>query len=167
MASARLCCLSYHAMKDNQISPVCESTLAPFQFQAKLPCRILVVEDDTDIRRYSAQALMGSGYDVEAAEDGAAAWETLQAKAFNLLITDNNMPRLTGVELVRKLRSARMALPVIMATGRLPVEALAKNPSLQLAALLPKPFSTAESVSGQLDLLPDWRIQPSADGCRL
>jgi CheY-like chemotaxis protein len=84
--------------------------------------RILVVDDDRDIRRFSAHALIGSGYHVDAAEDAAAAWEALQIKAFNLLITDNNMPKLTGVELVRKLRSARMALPVIMATGKLPTE---------------------------------------------
>jgi DNA-binding response OmpR family regulator len=138
-----------------------------------------VVEDDSGVRQLSAQVLVGSGYHVDAAEDGAAAWEALQIKAFNLLITDHNMPRLTGVELVKKLRSARMALPVIMATGRLPTEALAQNPSLQLAAVLPKPFSIAElletvravlratdSAPGQLKPLPDWRSQPSAVGLR-
>ena len=117
---------------------------ASFQHQTYPPCRILVVEDDKDIRRVSAQALMNSGYQVEAAEDGAAAWEILQSKAFHLLITDNNMPRLTGVELVKKLRLASMALPVILATGKLPAEALAQNPSLQLAAMLPKPFYISE-----------------------
>jgi DNA-binding response OmpR family regulator len=96
------------------------------------------------------------------------------------MITDNNMPRLTGVELVRKLRAAHMALPVIMATGRLPTEELAQNPSLQLAALLPKPFSIGElletvravlratdSAPGQFEPRPDWQSQPSADGLRL
>jgi DNA-binding response OmpR family regulator len=90
------------------------------------------------------------------------------------------MPKLTGVELVRKLRSARMALPVILATGKLPTEALTQNPSLQLAALLPKPFSIDELLEtvrtvlratdhapGQLGPLPDSRSQPSADGLRL
>ena len=109
-----------------------------------MACRILVVDDDKYVRRFSTQALMGSGYHVDAAGDGAAAWEALQIKDYHLLITDNEMPKLTGVELVRKLRSTRMALPVIMATGRLPTEALAHNPSLQLAALLPKPFSVGE-----------------------
>jgi DNA-binding response OmpR family regulator len=137
------------------------------------------VDDDRDIRRFSAQALIGSGYHADTAED-AAAWEALQIKAFNLLITDNHVPKLTGVELVRKLRSARMALPVIMATGKLPTEALTQNSSLRLAALLPKPFSIDElletvrtvlhatdNAPGQLESLPDWRSQPSADGLRL
>ena len=167
-------------MKDNANSQAEESAGARLQCPTKRPCRILVVDDDRDIRRVIAHALMGSGYHVDATEDGAAAWEVLQIKAFNLLITDHNMPRLTGVELVKKLRSARMALPVILATGKLPTEALAQNPSLQLAALLPKPFSIDElletvravllatnNAAGSPESLPDWRSQPSAVGLRV
>jgi CheY-like chemotaxis protein len=167
-------------MKDNTVSPAGESAGAPLQCPTKWPSRILVVDDDRDVRRISAHALMGSGYHTVTAEDGAAAWEALQIKAFDLLITDHNMPKLTGVELVRKLRSARMALPVILATGKLPTEALAQNPSLQLAAMLPKPFSIDElletvrvvlhatnSAPRQLEPLPEWRSQPLADGLRL
>jgi two-component system response regulator MprA len=116
----------------------------PPPFLTKPLGRILVVDDDSDICQLNAEVLIHSGYEVDAAADGAAAWEALQIKDFNLLITDHNMPKLTGVELVRKLRSARMALPVILSTGRLPTEDLAKNPSLQLAAILPKPFSVDE-----------------------
>jgi DNA-binding response OmpR family regulator len=117
---------------------------APLQHKPGPTHRILVVEDEPDIRRFTAQALIGSGFHVDAAEDGAVAWETLQLNNYDLLITDHNMPKLTGVELVKKLRSARMALPVILATGKLPVELLSQNPSLQLAAMLPKPFSYEE-----------------------
>ena len=73
--------------------------------------------------------------------DGAAAWEALKANRYNLLITEHEMPNLTGVELVKMLRAARMALPVVMAAGRLPTHELARNPSLQLAATLSKPFA--------------------------
>jgi DNA-binding response OmpR family regulator len=124
--------------------------------------------------------LIHSGYHVDAAEDGAAAWEALQLKAFNLLITDHNMPKLTGVELVKKLRSARMALPVILVTGTLPTAELNRNPGLQLAAMLLKPFSPDELVEtvtnvlyahevagGRQASLPVWRSQPSAAGVRL
>ncbi|MGA3285166.1 MAG: response regulator [Verrucomicrobiota bacterium] len=167
-------------MTDKNTSQAGEPASAPLQCPTKPPCRILVVEDDISIRQLSTEVLIHSGYEVDAAADGAAAWEALQIKAFNLLITDHNMPRLTGVELVKKLRSARMALPVILATGRLPTEELAQNPSLQLAAMLPKPFSIDElletvrvvlratdSAPGQCEPLPDWRSQPSADGLRL
>ena len=164
-------------MKDNQTLQAGEPASAPLQREPNPPQRILVADDDISVLQLSTEVLIDSGYEVDAAADGVAAWEALQLKAFNLLITDHNMPRLTGVELVKKLRSARMDLPVILATGRLPVEELTQNPSLQLAAMLPKPFSIDEllgtvrevlratvSVRGQIEPLPDWRSQPSADG---
>ena len=167
-------------MKNNAKSQAEASAGARLLCPTERPCRILVVDDDRDIRRVIAHALMGSGYHVDATEDGAAAWEVLQIKAFNLLITDHHMPKLTGVELVKKLRSARMALPVILATGKLPMEALAQNPSLQLAALLPKPFSIDElletvraalhptnSAPDQLESLPDWRSEQPMDDITL
>jgi DNA-binding response OmpR family regulator len=54
------------------------------------------------------------------------------------------MPKVSGVELVKKLRCARMTLPVIMASGELPTEELDRNPWLQLAARLVKPFSSGQ-----------------------
>jgi DNA-binding response OmpR family regulator len=100
-----------------------------------------VVDDEACIRRLLTQVLVGSGYHVDVAEDGAAAWEALQAKPYDLLITDQNMPKISGVELVKNLRSARIPLPVVMVAGELPVRDLAQNPSLQLAATLSKPFA--------------------------
>jgi DNA-binding response OmpR family regulator len=102
---------------------------------------MLVVEDDVAIRELNAQVLVRSGYQVDAVEDGAAGWEALHAKNFQLLIADRDMPRLSGVELVKKVRCARMTLPVILATGALPEEELEQHPWLQLAATLLKPFS--------------------------
>jgi DNA-binding response OmpR family regulator len=160
--------------------PCAIATVTPTQGQTNPPQHILVVEDDSDLRQLSASVLIRFGYRVRAAEDGAAGWEALNADSYDLLITDHNMPRLTGVELVKKLRSARMALPVILATGHLPTEELCQNPSLQLAAMLPKPFSVdellqtvravlraADSSRERLEPLPDWRSQPSADGLEL
>jgi DNA-binding response OmpR family regulator len=139
-----------------------------------------VVDEDSDLRLLYAAVLVRPGYHVDAAEDGAAGWEALQANSYNLLITENDMPNLTGVELVKKLRSARMALPVVMAAGRLPTQELARNPALRLAATLLKPFAVnalldtvknvlraTDSPRGQIDPLPDWRSQPSASGLRL
>ena len=80
------------------------------------------------LRQIDARVLIHSGYAVDVAEDGAAAWEALQANRYELLITDNNMPRLTGIELLKKLRSARMALPVILVSGTMPAEELKRHP---------------------------------------
>jgi DNA-binding response OmpR family regulator len=54
------------------------------------------------------------------------------------------MPKVTGLELIQKVRAAGMALPVIMATGVLPEEAFTRSPWLQPAATLIKPYTLAE-----------------------
>ena len=137
--------------------------------QGNEPRRILVVDDEACIRLLLSEVLAGSGYQVDVAEDGAAAWEALQAKPYDLLITDHIMPKITGVELVKNLRSARMALPVVMVAGTLPAHEL---PSLQLAATLIKPFVVAELLDTvenvlrptyapreQINPLPHWKDQ--------
>ncbi len=153
---------------------------ASVQCQAKWRPRILVVDDNSDLRLLYAEALTRPGYRVDAAEDGAAGWEALQVNKYNLLITEHNLPRLTGVELIRKLRAARMAVPAVLAAERLPTYELDLDPSLQLAAVLPKPFYISElletvravlratdSACGQTAPPPTWPSQPSAGGLRL
>jgi DNA-binding response OmpR family regulator len=103
-----------------------------------------MVDDNTDLRLLGADVLVRSGYKVDSAGDGAAAWDALHANRYDLLITDNNMPKICGVELVKKLRSARMALPVILASGAMPAAELDRHPRLQLAATLVKPFTCDE-----------------------
>ena len=145
-------------------SPGCETRLRQ---------RILVVEDDAAIRRVNTEVLTYSGYHVDSAEDGAAAWEALQRHNYDLMITDNQMPRLTGIELIRKLHDARMALPVIMATGNAPDEHITRYNSLQPAKVLLKPYSFHELLTSVKEVLhatnaglgetatpPNWPVQP-------
>lgn len=96
--------------------------------------------------KLNTRMLKRSGYEVDTAEDGAAAWEVLNADSYDLLITDNVMPKVTGVELLGKLRAARMPLPVIMATSSLPTAAFAGCPWLRPDATLLKPYTAAEML---------------------
>ena len=117
-------------------------TSSPFaQCQMNLPQRILVVEGDPFLRHLCAEVLIRHGYEVNAAEDGAAAWEELQAINYHLLITDFDLPKMNGIGLIKKLRAARLALPVVIVAGRLPTHKLALNPALQPVATLLKPFA--------------------------
>ena len=92
-------------MKDHSASPTGEPTSTQAQGKSNPPLRILVVDDDEAFRRLNTEVLNCSGYQVDAAEDGAVGWEAIQANRYDLLITDNSMPKLTGVELVKKLRA--------------------------------------------------------------
>jgi len=108
---------------------------------AKSSQRILVVEDDRFLRQINTEALVDSGYEVNAVADGACAWDALQLKNYDLLVTDNCMPKVTGIELVEKIRSARMALPVIMATGAVPRDERDRNLWVQINVILLKPYT--------------------------
>jgi CheY-like chemotaxis protein len=103
--------------------------------------RILVVEDNAAVRHLNVQVLALVGYEVYGAEDGVSGWELLKARNVHLLITDHEMPGLSGLELVKRVRSSGMTLPIIMATGTLPQEELERLPWLHLDATLLKPFS--------------------------
>lgn len=131
-------------MKEKFASPSDELTSQAPASELKPRCRILVVEDDADIRRLNADVLTRHGYDVETAEDGALAWEALNGQSYDLMVTDNTMPNTTGVELLRKLHAADLALPTIMATSVLPKGEFEKHPWLEPAATLIKPYTVAE-----------------------
>ncbi|HTA31282.1 MAG TPA: response regulator [Candidatus Cybelea sp.] len=154
-----------------------ESLGASAQRPMNPPHRILVVEDECAIRTMVTTRLVKSGYHVDAAENGADAWAALQVNHYDLLITDNNMPKVSGVELLQRLHATRMALPVIMATGSVPREEFERKPWLEPVATLLKPYSVGEllatvkavlrAIGGankQLELFPNRQRQPAADG---
>jgi DNA-binding response OmpR family regulator len=153
-------------------------TGTPCQRQAGAPQRILVVEDEAGIRRLNVEILKQAGYHADAAENGAVAWEVLQLRNYDLLVTDNNMPKVTGLELLQKLHDAHIAIPVIMATGILPREEVIRHPRLQIHATLVKPYSIEELLATVKSILnmyaandaggqgappPNWRPQSLTD----
>jgi CheY-like chemotaxis protein len=64
----------------------------------KPPYRILVVDDEDNARNLNTRLLVRAGYKVVGAVDGAAAWGAIQAQHFDLLITDNAMPKVSGID---------------------------------------------------------------------
>jgi len=101
------------------------------------------VEDEPLICQLCVKALTNSGYEVDATGDGAAAWISLQLNDYDLLITDNELPTLSGVDLLKRLHAACFVLPVIMATGNYPQEEFIRQPFLPPATVLLKPYSMA------------------------
>lgn len=78
--------------------------------------RVLVVEDSITVREVERQLLRSRGYEVSVAVDGKEGWNRLQAEPFDLLVSDVDMPRMTGLELVKAVRADRRLqdLPVII-----------------------------------------------------
>lgn len=132
-------------MANETLSPTRGTAGPPLPYPSKPPPpRILVAEDDHAIRQLNTEALLNSGYHVDAAEDGEIAWDTLRAKPYDHLVTDNDMPKVTGVDLLKKLHAAHLAVPVIMATGIPPLDEFIRYPWIQPVALLLKPYTIAE-----------------------
>ena len=141
--------------------------IEPPQNQPNSRQRILVVEDEQDLRQLTAEVLIDAGYQVDVAEDGAAAWSALQLSQYDLLFTDQFMPKVSGVELLKKIHAAHLTLPVIMATGFLPTWGFALHTWLQPVKMLLKPYSfqkllaTVKSVLDATDGADDGLTRPN------
>jgi DNA-binding response OmpR family regulator len=80
--------------------------------------RILVAEDDADIRFILATLLLSHGYEVDEAEDGAVALEKLSAAKFDLMVLDLTMPRVDGFEVLKRMSiEQRSEVPVLVLTA--------------------------------------------------
>jgi two-component system response regulator PhoP len=109
--------------------------------------RILIVDDDAGIRQTMAANLGNVGYRTHCAEDGEAGWSALRLGGFDALITDHDMPRLTGLDLIRRARAAALHLPIILMSGRMPWNETSLFRLLRPGIALRKPFTFDELVA--------------------
>lgn len=107
--------------------------------------RVLVVDDDADMRAYVAELLTGQ-YVVTTAADGEQAWEILQQRPFDVLLSDVMMPGMDGLELTARIKTdPKLAkLPIIMVTARGGAEASSTGLACGADDYLAKPFSPRE-----------------------
>ena len=66
--------------------------------------KVLVVDDSITVREVERQLLLAQGYDVDVAVDGQDGWHALRANSYDLLVSDVDMPRMNGIELIRAVR---------------------------------------------------------------
>ena len=91
-------------------------------------------------------ALERAGYTVHTANDGAEGLAKLRVNKYDLLISDNQMPRLTGLEMIKQLHSERITLPIIMASGTLKPQEVG-DLDLPPLKILTKPYSLADLLA--------------------
>ena len=167
-------------MNKNYILHAGMPTRSLLPYETKPRKRILVAEDNYAVRLFSTELLTDAGYEVDAAEDGEVAWDNLQLNDYDLLITENEMPKFSGVDLLRKMFAARMILPVIMVSETMPTDELKQQPWLHVEAMLDKSYAVTELLATVRNVLlashgahdeaalPSiWQSQPSAVGLRV
>src|SRR5690349_20244160 len=112
------------------------------------PCmaRILVADDEQGVRAFLADALAAAGHDVVEAEDGEAAWRKLEAEAFDLLLTDLSMPRLSGMDLVRRARREHPEVAVVVLTAHGSITGAVEAVKLGAFDYLEKPLESPAAL---------------------
>lgn len=115
--------------------------------QDKKMARIILAEDDDDLRRFLVNALEKAGHAVTSFGEGASAFEEIKQETFDLLLTDIVMPEMDGIELARRAAELDPALKIMFITG---FAAVALNPDSKApkeAKVLSKPFHLRDLVN--------------------
>jgi DNA-binding NtrC family response regulator len=102
---------------------------------------IMVVDDEAGIRALLSDALMQEGYSVTLAEDGMDSLRQMGKRRYDLLITDINMPKLNGLELIRMMKKRGRREKVILISGEPVDNILLNKESMPVFAQLKKPFT--------------------------
>lgn len=112
----------------------------PAQPLGHRPLRVLCAEDHPDVRRVINKSLTDAGFHVVAVSDGLAAWRHLSASIgdTDILVTDHQMPGMSGLELVRRARAAGFAGPIVVQTGSLTAETRASFNALNVDQIVVK-----------------------------
>ena len=106
--------------------------------------KILVVDDETSLRDMLSILLQREGYLVDQAEDGAVAFAQVQENHYDLIISDIQMPRVTGIELLRQLRDQGNDVTVMMITAFSSTEEAVEAMKLGAYDYITKPFKNDE-----------------------
>ncbi|HVH99958.1 MAG TPA: sigma-54 dependent transcriptional regulator, partial [Enhygromyxa sp.] len=104
--------------------------------------RILVVDDEEGIREFLAEVLEDEGHEVDTAPDGVEALARLERTGYQLLLSDLKMPRMGGLELVRRVRAEQPELEIIVLTAHGSVDSAVEAMKLGVFDYLQKPLES-------------------------
>ena len=115
--------------------------------------KVLVIEDDAEVRRVIVESLSMLGYTVTEAPDGASGLRALSAGGHDLLVVDYAMPGLNGAEVIAQARELVGDIPVILATGYADMAQVGRVLGTQ--SILVKPFDIATLANAVAKALPE------------
>jgi len=117
--------------------------------------KVLVVDDEVHIVHVVAIKLRNNGYEVITAADGGSAFELACSEKPDIIVTDFQMPVMSGLELIEKLRGDEVTkdIPVIMLTARSFAIEDEQKEALRISECLSKPFSPRELLRNIEDIL--------------
>ncbi len=115
--------------------------------------KVLIVDDFATMRRILKNILKQLGFkNLVEADDGTSAWDILQGQSIDLIISDWNMPKMTGLELLKKVRASdnHKRTPFLMVTAEAQKQNVIEAVQAGVSNYVVKPF-TAEAISDKLE----------------
>jgi len=115
--------------------------------------KVLVVDDFSTMRRIVKNILRQLGFtNIVEADDGTTAWELLQREKVDFIVSDWNMPKMTGIDLLRKVRASTeyATVPFLMVTAEAQQENIIEAAQAKVSNYIVKPF-TAETMKQKID----------------
>jgi two-component system cell cycle response regulator CpdR len=109
--------------------------------------KILLAEDDTDMRRFLVKALQNAGFNVVSYDNGLSAYQRLREEPFELLLTDIVMPEMDGIELARRASELDPEIKIMFITGFAAVALNADSQAPKHAKVLSKPVHLRDLVN--------------------
>ncbi len=143
------------AIRAQQTGALPQATVTRLATEESLRPQVMVVDDSLTVRRLTGRLLSRAGYDVAVAKDGVDALQQMQEGLPDLLLADIEMPRMDGLELVKKLRAdPRSAdLPIIIITSRIAEKHRQHAFELGVNAFFGKPYQEDELLAKVAELL--------------
>ena len=117
------------------------------KMQINTMAKIILAEDDDDMRRFLVKALEKAGHHVTAFGEGASAFEEIKQTTFDLLLTDIVMPEMDGIELARRAADLDPHLKIMFITGFAAVALHPDSKAPKDAKVLSKPFHLRDLVA--------------------
>ena len=115
--------------------------------------RVLIVDDFSTMRRIIKNIMRQLGFNnIVEADDGTTAWDTLNKDKIDFIVSDWNMPQMTGIELLRKVRASEefSDMPFLMVTAEAQQENIIEAVQAKVSNYIVKPF-TAETLGQKID----------------
>ncbi|RXK53852.1 transporter substrate-binding domain-containing protein [Oleiharenicola lentus] len=133
---------------------------APANLHPSGNARVFLAEDDDFVAQTVTAVLKREGHVIHREPDGSTAWQTLETRSeeFDLLVLDVNMPGLSGIDVLRRVRAAgRYRGPVIVMSGRLGSEEMELLTAARVDCIIHKPFEVADLIANLRKVLANRR----------
>ncbi|MEQ1723815.1 MAG: response regulator [Pseudobdellovibrio sp.] len=108
---------------------------------------ILVAEDEAELRDVIVDQLLYNGATVEGVSNGAEAWDSIQNKKFDIVLSDSRMPGVNGIELIKKIHQMNSTKPIVFLCTGFSDLTLSEVKKIGVAEVFSKPFDLNKMVN--------------------